>query len=52
MAEYVEKRCSSLSDAQRKQLSVDEDDIIFMLPEDISVVFDQSGELSVGNSLI
>ncbi|XP_004078446.3 m-AAA protease-interacting protein 1, mitochondrial [Oryzias latipes] len=43
MAEYVEKRCSSLSDAQRKQLSVDEDDIIFMLPEDISVVFDQSG---------
>ncbi|XP_024114068.1 m-AAA protease-interacting protein 1, mitochondrial [Oryzias melastigma] len=43
MVEYVEKRCGSLTDAQRKQLSVNMDDIIFVLPEDVSVVFDQFG---------
>ncbi|XP_076746340.1 m-AAA protease-interacting protein 1, mitochondrial isoform X2 [Maylandia zebra] len=41
MLEYVEKRCGSLTDAQRKQLGVQTDDIVFVLPEDISVVFDQ-----------
>lgn len=46
MVEYVEKRCGSLTDAQRKQLSVNMDDIIFVLPEDVSVVFDQFGEPS------
>lgn len=44
MIEYVEKRCRSLTDAQRQQLAVTMDDIIFMLPEDVSVVFDQYGE--------
>uniref|UniRef100_A0A3P8P1Y0 Si:dkey-82o10.4 n=1 Tax=Astatotilapia calliptera TaxID=8154 RepID=A0A3P8P1Y0_ASTCA len=43
MLEYVEKRCGSLTDAQRKQLGVQTDDIVFVLPEDISVVFDQYG---------
>ncbi|KAM4581378.1 m-AAA protease-interacting protein 1, mitochondrial [Odontesthes bonariensis] len=43
MMEYVEKRCRSLTDAQRKQLAVNMDDIIFVLPEDISVVFDEFG---------
>lgn len=39
--DYVETRCRSLSEAQRKQLAVTMDDIIFMLPEDVSVVFDE-----------
>uniref|UniRef100_A0A3Q0QXZ0 Si:dkey-82o10.4 n=1 Tax=Amphilophus citrinellus TaxID=61819 RepID=A0A3Q0QXZ0_AMPCI len=43
MLEYVEKTCSSLTDAQRKRLAVQTDDIVFVLPEDISVVFDQHG---------
>ncbi|XP_038566560.1 m-AAA protease-interacting protein 1, mitochondrial [Micropterus salmoides] len=43
MIDYVEKRCRSLTDAQRQQLAVKMDDIIFMLPEDVSVVFDQHG---------
>lgn len=43
MREYVEKKCSPLTDAQRKLLAVKMDDIIFVLPEDISVVFDQYG---------
>ncbi len=44
MIEYVEKKCRSLTNAQRQQLAVNVDDIIFMLPEDVSVVFDQYGE--------
>ncbi|XP_028326894.1 m-AAA protease-interacting protein 1, mitochondrial [Gouania willdenowi] len=40
---YVEQKCKSLSAAQRRQLSVQIDDIIFLLPEDVSVVFDQYG---------
>lgn len=47
MIDYVEKRCRSLTDAQRQQLAVKMDDIIFMLPEDVSVVFDQHGEFWV-----
>ncbi|XP_044063046.1 m-AAA protease-interacting protein 1, mitochondrial [Siniperca chuatsi] len=43
MIDYVEKRCRSLTDAQRQQLAVTMDDIIFMLPEDVSVVVDQYG---------
>ncbi|XP_072249696.1 m-AAA protease-interacting protein 1, mitochondrial [Leuresthes tenuis] len=43
MMEYVEERCRSLTDAQRKQLAVNMDDIIFVLPEDVSVVFDEFG---------
>nr|XP_046254822.1 m-AAA protease-interacting protein 1, mitochondrial [Scatophagus argus] len=41
MMEHVEKKCRSLSDAQRQQLAVTMDDIVFVLPEDVSVVFDQ-----------
>ena len=44
MVEYVQKRCRSLTKAQRQQLAVTMDDIIFVLPEDVSVVFDQYGE--------
>uniref|UniRef100_UPI0037E86EED m-AAA protease-interacting protein 1, mitochondrial n=1 Tax=Semicossyphus pulcher TaxID=241346 RepID=UPI0037E86EED len=43
MIEYVETRCRSLTDAQRQQLAVTEDDIVFVLPEDVSVVFDSHG---------
>ncbi|KAM9782498.1 m-AAA protease-interacting protein 1, mitochondrial [Neosynchiropus ocellatus] len=40
---YVEEKCSSLTDAQRKLLAVNMDDIIFLLPEDVNVVFDSRG---------
>ncbi|XP_051262255.1 m-AAA protease-interacting protein 1, mitochondrial [Dicentrarchus labrax] len=43
MIEYVEQRCGSLTDAQRQQLAVAMDDIVFVLPEDVTVVFDQYG---------
>ncbi|XP_041648541.1 m-AAA protease-interacting protein 1, mitochondrial [Cheilinus undulatus] len=43
MIEYVEEKCSSLSEAKRQQLSVKMSDIVFVLPEDISVVFDTYG---------
>lgn len=43
MVEYVEKRCRSLTTAQRQQLAITMDDIIFVFPEDVSVVFDQYG---------
>ncbi|XP_069576497.1 m-AAA protease-interacting protein 1, mitochondrial [Brachyistius frenatus] len=42
-AEYVERRCRSLGDARRRQLAVKMEDIIFVLPEDVSVVFDRHG---------
>lgn len=45
MIDYVETKCRSLTDAQRQQLAVTMEDIVFMLPEDVSVVFDQYGEL-------
>lgn len=43
MMEYVEKKCRSLTDAQRQQLAINMEDIIFVLPEDVSVVFDKYG---------
>ncbi|XP_042346519.1 m-AAA protease-interacting protein 1, mitochondrial [Plectropomus leopardus] len=43
MIDYVKTRCKPLTDAQRQQLAVTLDDIIFMLPEDVSVVFDKHG---------
>ncbi|XP_074538950.1 m-AAA protease-interacting protein 1, mitochondrial [Halichoeres trimaculatus] len=43
MIEYVEEKCSSLTAARRKQLAVAMNDIIFALPEDVSVVFDTHG---------
>lgn len=46
MAEYVEKKCRSLTTGQRQQLAITMDDIIFLLPEDVSVVFDQYGKQS------
>ncbi|XP_054477769.1 m-AAA protease-interacting protein 1, mitochondrial [Anoplopoma fimbria] len=42
--DYIQTRCRSLSEAQRQQLAVTMDDIIFMLPEDVSVVFDEQGK--------
>lgn len=44
MIDYVQTRCGSLTEAQRQQLAVTMEDIIFMLPEDVSVVFDKFGE--------
>lgn len=44
MIEHIEKKCRSLTDDQRQQLAVAMDDIVFMLPEDVSAVFDQYGE--------
>lgn len=45
MREYVEEKCKDLTEDQRKQLAVMMDDIVFLLPEDVSVVFDEHGEL-------
>lgn len=44
MIEHIEKKCRSLTDDKRRQLAVAMDDIVFMLPEDVSAVFDQYGE--------
>ncbi|XP_040021169.2 m-AAA protease-interacting protein 1, mitochondrial isoform X3 [Gasterosteus aculeatus] len=41
--DYVQTRCGSLSEARRRQLAVTMDDIVFALPEDVSVVFDKHG---------
>ncbi|CAB1438976.1 unnamed protein product [Pleuronectes platessa] len=43
MVEHIEKSCRSLTEAQRQQLAVNEEDIIFLIPEDVSVVFDKYG---------
>lgn len=43
MREYVEEKCKTLTGDQRKQLAVTMDDIVFLLPEDVSVVFDEEG---------
>ncbi|XP_034554344.1 m-AAA protease-interacting protein 1, mitochondrial [Notolabrus celidotus] len=43
MIEYIKKWGSSLTEAQKQQLAVTMDDIIFVLPEDVSVVFDTHG---------
>lgn len=43
MREYVEVKCKTLTGDQRKQLAVTMDDIVFLLPEDVSVVFDEEG---------
>lgn len=44
MREYVEEKCKGLTEDQRKQLAVMMDDIVFLLPEDVSVVFNEHGE--------
>lgn len=43
MREYVEEKCKALTVDQRKQLAVMMNDIVFLLPEDVSVVFDEEG---------
>ncbi|XP_034467874.1 m-AAA protease-interacting protein 1, mitochondrial [Hippoglossus hippoglossus] len=43
MVEHIEKSCRSLTEAQRQQLAVNVEDIIFLIPEDVSVVYDQYG---------
>lgn len=43
MREYVEEKCKALTGDQRKQLAITVDDIVFLLPEDVSVVFDEEG---------
>ncbi|CAN9514394.1 unnamed protein product [Ophioblennius macclurei] len=42
--EYLEDKCKSLSATQRQQLAVQMDDIIFVLPEEVSVIFDNYGK--------
>ncbi|RXN24572.1 m-AAA protease-interacting mitochondrial-like protein [Labeo rohita] len=39
----VRKQCKTLSEAQKRHLAISLDDIIFLLPEDVSVFFDLSG---------
>ncbi|XP_042597672.1 m-AAA protease-interacting protein 1, mitochondrial isoform X1 [Cyprinus carpio] len=39
----VRKKCKTLSEAQKRHLAISLSDIIFLLPEDVSVFFDQSG---------
>ncbi|XP_059195407.1 m-AAA protease-interacting protein 1, mitochondrial [Centropristis striata] len=43
MIDYVQTRCKSLTKAQRQELAVKMEDIIFLLPEDVSVVVDEYG---------
>lgn len=49
MREYVEEKCKTLTVEQRKQLAVMMNDIVFLLPEDVSVVFDEEGMLLAGS---
>ena len=49
--DYVEKKCKTLSEAQRQQLAISLDDILFLLPEDVSLVFDRRG-MDIYNSVI
>lgn len=39
----MEEKCKVLTVAQRKQLAVMMNDIVFLLPEDVSVVSDEEG---------
>ncbi|XP_073703989.1 m-AAA protease-interacting protein 1, mitochondrial [Garra rufa] len=39
----VRKQCKTLSEAQQRHLAISLNDIIFLLPEDVSVFFDPSG---------
>ncbi|KAM4600417.1 m-AAA protease-interacting protein 1, mitochondrial [Polymixia lowei] len=43
MVDYVEEKCKSLTDVQRQELAISVDDIIFLLPEDVSVFVDEYG---------
>ncbi|KAK6326242.1 hypothetical protein J4Q44_G00018870 [Coregonus suidteri] len=43
MVVYVQQRCKSLSETQRRHLAISLDDIIFILPEEVSIVFDTNG---------
>ncbi|XP_067253936.1 m-AAA protease-interacting protein 1, mitochondrial [Chanodichthys erythropterus] len=41
--ESVRKKCRTLSEAQKRHLAISLDDMIFLLPEDVSIFFDQRG---------
>ncbi|CAL8247657.1 unnamed protein product [Lota lota] len=41
--DYVEKKCESLSDVQQQALAVLLEDIIFLLPEGVSLLHDANG---------
>ncbi|XP_054636665.1 m-AAA protease-interacting protein 1, mitochondrial [Dunckerocampus dactyliophorus] len=43
MIRYIEEKCQPLSERQRQHLSVSMEDILFVLPEDVSVVYDADG---------
>nr|XP_057909643.1 m-AAA protease-interacting protein 1, mitochondrial [Doryrhamphus excisus] len=43
MIRYIEEKCQPLSECQRQHLSIRLEDILFVHPEDISVVFDAHG---------
>ncbi|XP_061918645.1 m-AAA protease-interacting protein 1, mitochondrial [Entelurus aequoreus] len=40
---YIEKKCQPLSARQRQNLTISMEDILFVTPEDVSVVFDAHG---------
>ncbi|XP_067303899.1 m-AAA protease-interacting protein 1, mitochondrial isoform X2 [Pseudorasbora parva] len=41
--ERIRKKCTTLSEVQKTHLAISLDDMIFLLPEDVSVFFDQRG---------
>lgn len=41
--ERVKTKCKKLSEVQRRNLAISSDDIVFVLPEDVSVLFDGRG---------
>lgn len=43
MVDYVKKKCSSLTDDQRQKLAISMEDVVFIQPEDVSLVFDTYG---------
>ncbi|XP_038832755.1 m-AAA protease-interacting protein 1, mitochondrial [Salvelinus namaycush] len=43
MVVYAQQRCRALSETQRRHLAISLDDIIFILPEEVSIVFDSNG---------
>ncbi|KAM3614028.1 uncharacterized protein V6R79_008738 [Siganus canaliculatus] len=47
--DYVEAKCKELTVAERKTLAVAQDEIVFVLPEDVSVVFDQFGSFALSS---
>ncbi|KAM6968076.1 m-AAA protease-interacting protein 1, mitochondrial [Aplochiton taeniatus] len=39
MVEYADKRCKALTESQRQHLAISLEDIVFLLPEDVTLLF-------------